>query len=212
METNRLVSLIFYQCPFPDLEKNCGPKVLPASLGDCLFSGNNRLWVIRKCRPIRILNLWDSEVTSVGIQSALINLSPLEVILHDSFVATFGSSSSDGRNRRQHRVFVWFPCFAKEFPHWRKKPFWVGILVSVSEKRKKHLQTVSLMKILLDLLLDWKITNLTIDGTRTIVFIFSQSVDPIESIFLELFGLKFVQVIRVRNQHPWKFDRIKKFI
>lgn len=152
---------------------------MPASLGDCLFSGNNRLWVIRKCRPNRILNLWDSEVTSVGIQSALINLSPLEVILHDSFVATFGSSSSDGRNRRQHRVFVWFPCFAKEFPHWRKKPFWVGILVSVSEKRKKQLQTVSLMKILLDLLLDWKITNLTIDGTRTIVFIFSQSVDPI---------------------------------
>ena len=51
-------------------------------------AGNNRLWVIGKCRPVHILDLWDSKVTSVGIQSALFNLPPFKVILHDSVVAT----------------------------------------------------------------------------------------------------------------------------
>lgn len=80
------------------------------------------------------------------------------------------------------------------------------------------------MKILLELLLDWKITNLTIDRTRTIEFIFSQSVDPLLRVIrLEVCAgdtgsksaplkIQSYQKNYLNNKQQWQFDLIDKIL
>nr|CAH0104938.1 unnamed protein product [Daphnia galeata] len=145
-------------------------------------AGINGLCVIGKCsRSIRILSLWDSNVTSVGIKLALTNIPTLDVLLHDSVVATLshlhqtaeiGDSTKFNLSTLALRINSPF-----EDRNLSDSVFLCPSLQNVELEASDRFVDDSL----LEMLIARKISNLSIDGTRTIEFIFSRSVHTLLS-------------------------------